>query len=144
MKTKTEMDPTVAFPNPDLPPKAADLKAVLGPAAVPIEQVLDGLRAGHRAVGTAWQYSRRAGWYRIHLLKQRRLFYLVPKTRDFRVSLILGPRAVGQLLEGEYAGRTAQLLKRARRYPEGIAFSFNHETLDPDLLEALLEAKIAH
>jgi hypothetical protein len=36
------------------------------------------------------------------------------------------------------------LLKEAKRYPEGTAFSFNGQTLDVEVVVALLEAKLAH
>ena len=36
------------------------------------------------------------------------------------------------------------LLKEAKRYPEGTAFSLTGQTLDIELAVALLEVKIAH
>jgi hypothetical protein len=58
--------------------------------------------------------------------------------------MILGRKAVAQLQQGPFARQTNRLLKTAKHYPEGIAFSFDRKSLDPDLLGAFLAAKIAH
>jgi len=143
-KPKPEMDPAAAFPDAQQPPRDADLKAALGRAAAPVAAVSANLRAAAPAVATDWQFSARSGWYQVHLLKKRRLFYLVPKRGDFRVSMILGDKAVALLLKGPFAERTAELLTTAKRYPEGTAFLFDRTSLDPELLKAILAAKLAH
>jgi hypothetical protein len=144
MKTKVEMDPAAAFPDAKHQPDDADLKAALGRAASPVGTFLAQLRAARLEVTTTWQFSDRSGWYQVLLLKKRRLLYLVPKRGDFRVSLILGGKAIAELQAGPYARQTTRLLKTARRYPEGTAFSFDRRTLEPALLAAMLTAKIAH
>jgi len=48
------------------------------------------------------------------------------------------------LQRGPFAKPTAALLKTARRYPEGTAFSFNRRRFAPNLILALIAAKIAH
>jgi len=144
MKTKHEMDPAAAFPNPAHPPTDEDLVATLGRAAAPVALTVDELRATEPRVTSVWQFSPRAGWYKIYALKKRRLIYVVPKRDDFRVSLILGRKAVEQLKQGPYARRTTTLLKTAKHYPEGIAFSFDRKSLDPELLGTFLAAKLAH
>ena len=144
MKTKPEMDPVAAFSDAKHQPDEADLKAALGRAAAPVEAVIANLRTALPAIVAAWQFSERVGWYQLQLLKKRRLLYLVPKRGDFRVSLILGRKAIAQLQEGPFARQTNGLLKTAKRYPEGTAFSFDRQSLDPDLLGAFIAAKIAH
>jgi len=144
MKTSLRMDPTVAFPEADQPPSTAEMHEALGEAAVPIDALLARLTSLYPGLGMTWQFSTRAGWFRIHALRKRRLFYLVPKQNDFRLSLILGPRALADLDEGPFNKETARLLPSAKRYPEGIAFSFNRRTLQPDLVVAFLAAKLAH
>ena len=137
------MDPAAAFPDAQQKPGEADWKAALGRAAPPVAAVLAQLRAAQPAVTLEWHFSARAGWHQIHFLKKRRLFYLVPKRGDFRVSLILGGKAIAGLMKGPFAERTAELLPAAKRYPEGTAFSFDRRTLDPPLLGAFLAAKLA-
>ena len=144
MKTKPEIDPAAAFPDPAQPPQDADLPPALGRAVIPVALTVDELRATEPRVVVAWQFSPRSGWYQIYLLKKRRLLYLVPKRGDFRLSLILGRKAVEHLKQGPFARRTTRLLKTAKHYPEGIAFSFDRGSLDPDLVAAFLAAKLAH
>ena len=144
MKTKPEMDPAAAFSYRTQQPVDADLKTALGPAGAPLLAVLAEFRAANAAITTAWQFSEQSGWYQLHLLKKRRLLYLVPKHGAFRVMLILGGKAIAQLKAGPQARPVLKLLKTARRYPEGTAFSFDHKSVDPDLLTAFLAAKLAH
>lgn len=143
MKTKPAMDPAAAFPDEKRPPTDADLKAALGAAAPPIEAVFASLRAQQPAATVEWKFSERSGWHQIPSLKKRRLFYLGPRRGDFRVSLILGDKALRLLREGPFAKQTAALLKTAKKYPEGTAFAFDRRTLEPDLLVAFLAAKVA-
>jgi hypothetical protein len=144
MKTKPVMDPTAAFPDARHQPGDADLKVALGTAAASLETVVANLRATQPAVTVAWQYSDQSGWYHLLLLKKRRLLYLMPKLGDFRMMMILGGKALAELKAGPHGRQTLKLLKTAKRYPEGTAFTFTHETLDPGLLAAFLAAKIAH
>ena len=57
--------------------------------------------------------------------------------------LLLGGKAIELLGQGPFARQTLRFLKTAKRYPEGTVFSFDRQTFDPDLVEALLAAKIA-
>jgi len=144
MKKPLSLDPAAAFPDEKRKPTDADLPGAVGAAYAPLQGVLDRIRAGHPAITPEWKFSPRSGWHLIYSLKQRRLFYLVPKRRDFRFSLLLGDKAIAALQAGPLAKAMPVLLKGAKRYPEGTAFSFDRETLDPALAAALLEAKIAH
>jgi len=144
MKTKPAMDPAAAFPDAQRQPDDAALQAALDRAAPPVEAILANLRSAQPAVVTAWQFSERSGWYMLLLLRKRRLLYLVPKRDDVRVMMILGRKAIAQLQEGPFAKQTSKLLKTAKRYPEGTAFSFDRKSLKPELLAAFLAAKITH
>jgi len=144
MKTKPAMDPAAAFPDATHQPAEADLKAALGPVIAPIKAVFAALRAAQPTVAMEWKYSERSGWHQIHSLKKRRLCYLVPRHEDFRLALILGDKALALLKQGPFAKQTTRLLKTAKRYPEGTAFSFDRRNFDPDLIAALLAAKVAH
>lgn len=144
MKTPVPMDPAAAFPDAKVRPAAADLHAALGPAAAPLESVVAALCAAHPDITTAWQFSPQSGWYQLLLRRKRRLLYLVPRRGDFRAMMILGGKAVADLKAGPHARKMPALLKGARRYPEGTAFTFTRATLDPGLLTAFLAAKLAH
>jgi hypothetical protein len=146
MKTKspsTQMDPAAAFPDRQRRPRNADLAATLGEFHIPLDQIFHRLRTTHPAVTTAWQYTEQSGWYQMHLLKKRRLLYLVPKRDNYRLVIILGRKAVASLQSGPLADRVNQRLATARHYPEGIMFTFTLESIDPPLITALLEAKLA-
>lgn len=144
MKTKAQMDPAAAFPDAAHPPDEADLTAALGRTAGPIEAFLADLRLAQPATTTEWKFSERSGWHRIHFLKKRRLFYFLPRRDDFRLSLILGGKAVALLQAGPFRPQVDALLLTAPRYPEGTAFTFDAQTFAPDLVGAMVAARIAH
>lgn len=144
MKKSPALDPDAAFPDQKRQPVESDLPGAVGRAFAPLAEVLVRLRAAHPDVALEWKYSARAGWHLIYHRKQRRLFYLVPTRGGFRLSLLLGGKAIAALQAGSCAKKMPALLKEAKRYPEGTAFTFNQESLKTELMIALLEAKIAH
>lgn len=144
VKTKPALDPAAAFPDEKRPPAESDLPGALGRAFAPLAKVLARLRSAHPDVAAEWKYSPRAGWHLIYSRKKRRLFYLVPTRGSFRLSLILGDKAIAALQAGPCAKPMPALLRQAKRYPEGTAFTFTAATVDTELTVALLEAKLAH
>ena len=144
MKTPPSLNPNAAFPDETQKPAESDLPGALGRAFGPLAKVLDSLRAVHPDVAPEWRYSPRSGWHLIYNWKKRRIFYLIPTRGGFRLSLILGGKAIAALQAGPWAKNMPALLKEAKRYPEGTAFSFTGQTLDIELAVALLEVKIAH
>jgi len=143
MKSAHVVDETAAFPNPDRLPTDPDLKSALGPAFPAVGEILAQLRMDCPAATAAWQFSAKVGWYRIALLKKRRLFYLVPQHRNFRLTVILGRKAIDSLQTSIHAARIASLLVTAPRYPEGTAFTFDRTSCDAGLVRLLLQAKLA-
>jgi hypothetical protein len=144
MKTTPAPDPNAAFPEETRKPSESDLPGALGRAFGPLAEVLERLRAAHPDVAPEWKHSPRSGWHLIYSRKKRRLFYLIPTNGDFRLSLILGGKAIAALEAGPFTKRMPALLKEAKRYPEGTAFTFTAATMDIEVAVALLEAKIAH
>jgi hypothetical protein len=144
MKKPPVINPAAAFPDEQWHPAESDLPAALGRAFAPLAKVLERLRSTHPDVAPEWKYSPRSGWHLIYSRKQRRLFYLIPTRGDFRLSLLLGDKAIAALQGGPGAKKMPALLKAAKRYPEGTAFSFTGATLDVEVTVALLEAKLAH
>ncbi len=142
MKKPVELDPNAAFPDHDHEPSEADLKSALGAGYAPIQKIEKTVRGLEPAAEAIWQYSERSGWYRLLVLKKRRLFYLIPKKGDFRLMLILGGKALELLERGPVAGEVRELRKTAKRYPEGTAFSFGCDA-DPKVVAALVMAKLA-
>jgi hypothetical protein len=144
MKTTPVRSPNAAFPEEKQQPTESDLPDALGQAFIPLAKVLGSLRAAHPDVAPEWKYSPRSGWHLIYNRKKRRILYLVPSRRDFRLSMILGDKAIAALQAGPCAKKMPALLKDAKRYPEGTAFNFTGGTLDVAVALAFLEAKIAH
>jgi hypothetical protein len=144
MKKPPVLDPTAAFPDEKRQPAESDLPGALGRAFAPLAKVLERFRSAHPDVAPEWKYSPRAGWHLIYSRKQRRLFYLVPTRGGFRLSLLLGDKAIAALQAGPCAQQMPALLQAAKRYPEGTAFTFTGATLDVAVAVALLEAKLAH
>lgn len=144
MKTEVVMDPATAFPDVNQRPDAAALRTVLGGASPLAEKILENLRAAQPATTTEWHFSRRAGWYQIHLLKKRRLYYLTPRRGDFTVTLVLGGKALALVKQGPCAARVPALLRAAKAVPEGTVFYLDHRMLDPAMMAVLLAAKMTH
>jgi hypothetical protein len=144
MKKPPALDPNAAFPDESREPAESDLPGALGRAFGLLAKVLERLRAAHPDVAPEWKYSPRSGWHLIYSRKKRRLFYLIPTRGDFRLFLILGGKAIAALQAGPCAKKMPALLKEAKRYPEGTAFTFTGATLDVEVVVALLEAKIAY
>lgn len=144
MKSPAQLDPLAAFPNEKHEPDDAALESALGRAFSPVGRIIADLVTACPQATAAWQYSKQAGWYRVSLLKKRRLFYLIPKRGGFQLSLILGGKAIAALTAGSHAAAVNALLANAKRYSEGTAFSFNHRNCKPGLIAALVAAKLAH
>jgi hypothetical protein len=142
--TSPIMATDAAFPDPKRRPKGNDLAEALGRAAfTDIAKLQAWLVTTYPAAINDWRFSAQSGWHQIPMLKKRRLFYLIPKRGGFRLNLILGDKAVRALETGAQAKRVATLLKTAKRYPEGTAFSFSQDSFDHDLVAAMIEAKLA-
>jgi hypothetical protein len=143
MKIVPALSPEAAFPDENKQPTESDLPGVLGRAFISLAKVLEHLRTAHPDVAPEWEYSTRSGWHLIYSRKKRRIFYLIPTRGDFRLSLILGDKAIAALRAGPCAKQMPALLKEAKRYPEGTAFNLTSTSLDVSLALALLTAKIA-
>lgn len=142
MKKTVTMDAAAAFPDSGHEPNETELKIALGKSFDIVAQIEAAVREKALGAEWIWQYSERSGWYRLLVWKKRRLFYLMPKAGAFRLSLIIGDKAIARLKRGEFAADLERLLPSAKRYPEGTAFSFD-ETVNPALVAAFVLAKFA-
>lgn len=115
----------------------------LGPAYGPLHQVLEWCEREYPAYTSEWRYAPLSGWYRIYVFKKRRMFYLLPRRRGFRLVILLGDRALAALREGPLGGGVDSLLGSAKRYPEGTAFTLESEGFYPEVAIALLSAKLS-
>lgn len=143
MKTAPATDPLAAFPDPGNRPADDDLGSALGRAWPRLHGLLEWLRAAQPDLTGDWRFSSRAGWYHTQMKRKRRLFYLVPLRGDYRLSIILGGKAIATLSSGPHADRIQALLKTARRYPEGTLFEFDRASFEPGLFATLIAAKLS-
>ncbi len=56
--------------------------------------------------------------------KKRTIIYLLPCRKYFRVTLILGEKAVKNVLQSELPEPVVTEIKRAKKYPEGRVVRF--------------------
>lgn len=127
---------------PAIAPSKDNLKSMLGRSYAALEETLGALQAIHPEIAPEWRYSPRAGWYQIWILRERRIFYLLPERGTFHVNMLLGGKAIAALSAGPYAAPVKQLLRTAKRYPEGTAFTFAADRFDPAFAVAAVEAKL--
>ena len=80
----------------------------------------------------------------MEILRPFRLVYVIPNRDDFRLSMILGGKALALPKTGPFGQRIAALLKTAQRYPEGTLFTLDRRAFAADLPAALVIAKLAH
>lgn len=144
MKKSSQLNPDAAFPDPKRKPEAPELPVIVGRAYALQDRALRRTRLAHPELKVKWSYSPRAGWHQIYLGNQRRIFYLVPARSNFRISILLGDKALADANDGPAKEKIRALLAGAKRWPEGTSFSFDRRTLRPDVLLALVEAKTAH
>lgn len=144
MKKTAQLDPNAAFPDSRRKPASSELSALPGRAYARLDKALAQIRLAHPELTVEWSYSPRVGWHQIYLRKKRRILYLVPARNDFRVSMLVGDKAIADAGNGPAGGKIRALLAGAKRWPEGTSFSFDRRTLDPGVLSALVEGKIAH
>lgn len=137
---KTKRDGSVA----ELPlaPTDHNLEDLLGTAFPVLNEALSALVAVYPELEHEWKFSPRSGWYQIWLLEGRRLFYVLPKPGAFRLSLILGDKAIKALKQGAHAAELKRRLESAKRWPEGTSFAFEATDFDAALVVAMVEAKL--
>ncbi|MGA3079821.1 MAG: DUF3788 domain-containing protein [Terracidiphilus sp.] len=100
-------------------PTAEEVAASLGPSAELWKQLIDWF-AGQQVTTQVWQsVSPKYGWALRLKLKKRTIVYLGPCNGCFRVSFVLGDRAVAAAREGGLSKSTLKILDEAPRYAEG-------------------------
>lgn len=141
-KAHSATESTAALFDSATEPTDHDLKLALGPCHQALADVVDWLRDVQPALISEWKYAPLSGWYRVYVLKKRRMFYLIPRWRGFRIVILLGDRALTALRHGALAGGAEALISEAKRYPEGTAFTLESRGFYPEVAIALLAAKL--
>jgi hypothetical protein len=103
-------------------PTPNELTAALGPAKAHWDRLLARLSAELNLVAGEWHsYSPKAGWALRLKMKKRNILYLAPCCGSFRVTFVLGDRAVEAARYSTLPSRVVRLIEEGKRYPEGTA-----------------------
>jgi len=109
-----------AFIGKKVQPTADELSNALGPTATLWNQLVDWFAADQHVVEQEWKpSSAKWGWTLLLKLKKRRIAYLAPCAGCFRVSFVLGDRAVAAARQSGLPKSVLNLLDAAPRYAEG-------------------------
>ena len=100
-------------------PTAAEIAAVLGSTAETWKQLVDWFAAQGATLQEWKSYSAKSGWALLLKLKKRTIVYLAPCDGCFRVSFVLGDRAVAAAHQGGLPKPVLKLLDEAPHYAEG-------------------------
>jgi len=140
------MDLPNAFIGKTIPPTAEEISAALGPSANSWNQLVDWLVREHHIHEQEWKSSSpKYGWTLILILKKRRIVYLSPCAGCFRVSFILGDRAVAAARASSLPKPILKLLDEAPRYSEGTGLRLTVKTAkDLPAIRKLAQIKLAN
>ena len=106
-------------------PSPAALAAALGDSAPLWRQLIDELTSDFPGLRQEWKPSKlEFGSLCLLKLKDRTLLYLIPRSGDFEVSVVLGERAVTLALASDLPADTKRQLSEARQYAEGRGIRF--------------------
>jgi len=134
--------PPDAFANEKKHPSDSDLRKRLGRSYRLFEETIMGLQFEQEGILFEWKFSKTSGWYLICLKKKRRLFYLLPRYRDFSFRMVFGDKAVEQIKKGRFPKLVIGMIREAKRYPEGTLCEFDKSNYEVDVALDLLRIKI--
>jgi hypothetical protein len=113
------METVNAFIGKTTRPTDAEVSAALGSTAALWKQLVSWMEEQGVAIQEWNSYSPKAGWALKLKVKKRNIVYLGPCAGCFRVSFILGDRAVAAARKSDLAKSTLKILDEAPRYSEG-------------------------
>jgi hypothetical protein len=113
------METLNAFIGKTTQPTDTEIAAALGSSAALWKQLVEWM-AEQGVAEQEWKSSSaKYGWSLLLKLKKRTIVYLGPCDGCFRVSFVLGYRAVAAARQGDLSKSTHKLLDEAPRYAEG-------------------------
>lgn len=116
------MNHTNAFLGKTVQPTEKEVAAALGPAASAWNELLDWLLEKQNLADREWNsFSPKYGWALRVKRKKRNILYLAPGEGCFRVSFVLGDRAVAAVRANKPAKALLKALDEAPRYAEGTS-----------------------
>ena len=114
------METANAFINHAAQPTPQELATALGPAAAIWNKLVVSLADDYGLTLQEWtSYSLKAGWSMRLKMKKRNIVYMAPCKACFRISFILGDKAVEATRQIKLPKSIAKAIDDAPRYPEG-------------------------
>ena len=115
------MEPRNAFVGRSSMPSEAELVAALGPAASLWSELISEVSADLGPLFPEWKgiYPHKYGWTLRLKQKSRNILYLSPCSGSFRVSFVLGDKALAAAKQAHLPRTVAHALDTAPHYPEG-------------------------
>ena len=137
------METPNAFIGRKIRPSDKDVAAKLGNAAPAWSELLAWLGKQGIACDRWKSISPKYGWSLYPTLRRRTVLYLGPSLGCFRVSFVLGDRAVQAARAGAIPAKLKEQIATARRFAEGTGVRLMVRTpLDLDAVRKLVEIKL--
>ncbi len=133
---------TDIFLNGKKHPSDGELRKKLGRAYRLFEETIMSLQIQHDGISFEWKYSTAVGWYLIGLRKKRRLFYFLPKHRDFAFRMVFGEKAAAAMEEAGLPAKYLEMIRSAKRYPEGRLVELGKADFETAAVVKILGIKI--
>lgn len=127
-------------------PSPLEIAVALGPSAASWTQLIDWLADVRDVLVREWKSdSLRYGWSLCLKKKDRTIVWLAPCQGCFRVSLVLGPRAMEIVHNTRFPAAVQQAIDEAPHYAEGAGIRLIvHRPTDLLPIRTLVEIKLAH
>jgi hypothetical protein len=114
------MKDTNAFLGKTVQPTEKEVASALGPAAAAWDELRHWLQEEEKLGEQEWNsYSSKYGWALRVKRKKRNIVYMAPCNGCFRVSFILGDKAVAAARASKLSKAVLKALDEAPKYPEG-------------------------
>lgn len=140
------METANAFIGKANPPSPLEVAAALGPSAGPWNHFIDWLADVHGVILQEWKSDAvRFGWSLRLKRKDRNIVYLSPCHGCFRVTFVLGDKAMQAVQQAKFPAAVQQAISEAPHYAEGTGIRLVvHKPADLAPIRTLAEIKLAH
>lgn len=144
-KKGKRMNDTNAFLGKTTEPTEKEVSSALGAAASAWNELLEWLKVEEQLSEREWNsYSPKYGWALRVRRKKRNIIYLSPCDGCFRVSFILGEKAVAAARASKLPKSVLKALDEAPKYPEGTGLRLTvSKSKDLPAIRTLTEVKLA-
>lgn len=140
------MNDTNAFLGKTTEPSEKDVESALGAANSAWNELLDWLKEEEKLSDREWNsYSPKYGWALRVKRKKRNIIYMSPCHGCFRVSFILGDKAVAAARDSKLPKPVLKALDEAPHYPEGTGLRLLvSKSKDLPAIRTLTQVKLAN